>query len=81
MSDFTVVPEGEFPKVQRRSEPSALSLALEAGHVVFVAGGEPKGLRNKHGYLTKRGFRVSQRAGERDGVQGYYVRASKNGAK
>ena len=81
MSNFTIVPEDEFPSDGSRGKyPSALSLALEAGHVVFVEGKAPRALANKSAYLRKRGFYISQRVGQRNGVTGYYVRAHKNGA-
>jgi ribosomal protein S14 len=43
----------------------------------MIAGRRPDSLRQRGGYISRQGFRIVARKGERDGVQGYYVWAEK----
>jgi len=75
---FEIVPASERPAATFGQTPSALSLALAAGHTVWVA--KPFNLgrvNNKSTYLGRRGFRVRQVSGDRDGVPGLYLWAEK----
>jgi hypothetical protein len=77
VDDFEVVPPDEVPTARGPGRgPSALSLALESGATVFVAGKneyDVHGIRGKRAYLTTRGHKVSIRRGERNGVVGVFI--------
>lgn len=76
---FEIVPASERPK-RRIAErgPSPLSLALAAGHTVWVAKPFNSGrVRQPTGYCERLGLRVRQVSGDRDGVPGLYLWAEK----
>lgn len=74
---FEVVPKAELPSARHGAKsPGPLTLALLRGDIVFVAGGSARATSKS---LTAQGLRVRNRRGERNGVQGVYVWAEKNG--
>lgn len=84
MEPFTIIEPDEALAVRksgpRGRHPSRLSLALEAGEVALLTGGDViskvTALRARSSYLSARGFRVRQRTTSR----GTYVWAERGQA-
>lgn len=73
--EFEIVPAEERPATRRVGPgPAAISLALVAGHTVFIVGKRPVSLTSsRSSYAARRGYRIHVGMGERNGVQGYYA--------
>ena len=75
--DFEIVTRADVPSKRRGGRPpTPVSLAIEAGQVVFLPGGTLDTTRtyvNVNGYLRKRDIKVSRRSGEHNGVSGVFV--------
>lgn len=77
--DFEIVSASDIPaRKTRGNHPTPASLALADGQTIFIVGRRASDVfRSPNSYLSRRGFRIHQRTGERNGVAGQYIWATK----
>lgn len=73
MPDFIIIPEDEVIPRGKRTNP--MSVALAEGKRIFIPLGlKPKGsFRQKKGYLGRRGMKVHEVKGIREGILGHWL--------